>query len=354
MTPDTSALLGREAGFSAFTTGTLLEFWRQREEGEFMGVDAVPIRFVRFSSPQHRRLVVVFPGRIESYVKYGEVAYDLFQAGYDVLIMDHRGQGRSGRVLKDGHRGHVLRFADYVDDVEQFWLRYVQPDSAREVLNPDANVAAIAPDQRVAAARYTHVFAIAHSMGGAILAHFLARHPHAFDAVALCAPMCGIRLPMPGWLASRIVDWAERYPGIRDYYALGTGQWRPLPYLVNVLTHSRERYRRSVRFYADDPKLRVGGPTYHWIREAMAAGRELIALAPKITTPLLLLQAREDIVVDNRSQDDFCQALAQAGHPCAGGEPQIIAGARHELLFEQDEIRVQVFTQILNHFAQYA
>lgn len=370
MTPDTSALLRREAEFSAFATGTLLEFWRQREEGEFPGVDGVPIRFVRFSAPQHTRLVVVFPGRIESYVKYGEVAYDLFQAGYDVLIMDHRGQGRSGRVLQDGHRGHVIRFADYVDDVEQFWLLFVQPDIAVQSdidVQSDITVPAdIAPTppaaeavdghsvETVSAARYTHAFAIGHSMGGAILAHFLARRPHAFDAAALCAPMCGIRLPMPGWLASRIVNWAERYPGIRDYYALGTGQWRPLPYLVNVLTHSRERYRRSVRFYADDPGLRVGGPTYHWIREAMAAGQELMALAPQITTPLLLLQAREDIVVDNHSQNDFCQALAQAGHPCVGGEPQVIAGARHELLFEQDEIRVQVFTLILDHFAHHS
>lgn len=342
MTPDTSALLRREAQFAAFATGTLLDFWRQREEGEFPGVDGVPICFVRFSAPSHNRLVVVFPGRIESYVKYGEVAYDLFQAGYDVLIMDHRGQGRSGRMLQDGHRGHVLRFTDYVDDVEQFWLRYVQPDA------PAKDLASVDPSPR-----YTRVFAIAHSMGGAILAHFLARRSQAFDAVALCAPMCGIRLPLPGWLAARVVNWAERYPGIRDYYAIGTGQWRPLPYLVNPLTHSRERYRRSLRFYADDPQLRVGGPTYHWVREAMQAGRELITLAAQITTPLLLLQAHDDIVVDNRSQHDFCQALAQAGHPCVGGEPQIIAGARHELLFEQDEIRAQVFTQILTHFAHY-
>ncbi len=335
MSPEISDLLLREKQFAAFVTGTLLDFWRQREEGEFLGVDDVPIRFVRFTSAQHSRLVVVFPGRIESYVKYGEVAYDLFRAGYDVMIMDHRGQGRSGRMLEDGNRGHVVRFGDYVDDVEQFWLHHVD---AVKTAEPE---------------RYQRCFALAHSMGGAILAHFLARRPDAFDAVALCAPMCGIKLPMPGWLASRIVAWAELHPRIRDYYAIGTGQWRPLPYLINVLTHSRERYRRSVRAYADEPGLRVGGPTYHWMRESMAAGRELSALASQITTPLLLLQAQEDIVVDNRSQDAFCQALAEAGHPCVGGAPVVIKGARHELLFEEDGIRAQVFTHILNHFAQY-
>jgi len=37
--------------------------------------------------------------------------------GFDVLIIDHRGQGRSGRLLADPHLGHVNRFNDYVDDL---------------------------------------------------------------------------------------------------------------------------------------------------------------------------------------------------------------------------------------------
>ncbi|WP_409308423.1 lysophospholipase L2 [Pectobacterium sp. B1J-3] len=330
MMPYHHSLLTREAQFSAFATGELLRFWSQREEGEFIGVDHVPIRFVRFSAPEHRHLVVVFPGRIESTVKYSEVAYDLYRNGYDVLMMDHRGQGRSGRLLPDSHRGHVLRFNDYVDDIALLWQQQIEPRD------------------------YTRRFALAHSMGGTILAHFLARQPTAFDAVALCAPMCGIHLPMPHWLAWRVLDWSERHPSIRDYYAIGTGQWRPLPYSVNVLTQSRERYQRSVRFYADYPELRVGGPTYHWVREAMIACQQLLIQAENITTPILLLQAQDDRVVDNRSQDAFCQALARAGHPCVGGVPNVIEGARHEILFEKDDIRAQAFALILSHFTDYA
>lgn len=41
--------LTRETQFAAFATGPLLDFWRLREEGEFSGVDGVPIRFVRFA-----------------------------------------------------------------------------------------------------------------------------------------------------------------------------------------------------------------------------------------------------------------------------------------------------------------
>lgn len=266
--------LNREAQFAAFVNGPLLDFWQQRDEDEFIGVDNIPIRYVRFCAPQHTRVVVVVPGRIESYVKYPEVAYDLFQQGYDVIVLDHRGQGRSRRMLADHHRGHVIKFDDYIQDF------------------------ALLVQREITHSHYQQRFALAHSMG-AILTRFLAQEPTAFDAVALCAPMFGIHLPMPGWLAHRIVDWAERHQKMRDYYAIGTGQWRPLPYVVNMLTHSRERYRRYLRQYADTPEIRVGGPTYHWIRESLLVGEQIIAEADKITTPVLLLQASEDRVVHN-------------------------------------------------------
>ncbi len=70
-----------------------------------------------FRAQHNDRLVLICPGRIESYVKYAEVAYDLFHCGFDVMIIDHRGQGRSGRLLSDTHRGHVVNFSDYVDDL---------------------------------------------------------------------------------------------------------------------------------------------------------------------------------------------------------------------------------------------
>lgn len=117
----------RENAFAAFTMGPLTDFWRQRDEAEFTGVDDIPVRFVRFRAQHHDQVVVICPGRIESYVKYAELAYDLFHLGFDVLIIDHRGQGRSGRLLGDPHLGHVNRFNDYVDDLAAFWQQEVQP-----------------------------------------------------------------------------------------------------------------------------------------------------------------------------------------------------------------------------------
>lgn len=319
----------REKAFAAFVTGPLLDFWHRREEREFTGVENVAIRYVRFTSAEHNKVILLVPGRIESYVKYPELAYDLFHCGYDVIIIDHRGQGRSGRLLQDSHRGHVAEFSHYVDDLELLW------------------------QQEIANSRYRHRYALAHSMGGAILTLMLARHPQAFDAVVLSSPMFGIYLPMPSWMASRILDWAEKRPTLRDGYALGTGKWRARPFGINELTHSRERYRRNLRFYADDPGLRVGGPTYHWVREGVLAGQNILSLAATIATPILLLQAGADKIVDNRSQDLFCKAMTAAGHPCEGGKPRVIAGARHEILFERDDMRAEALDAIVDFFARH-
>lgn len=51
-------------------------------------------------------------------MKYAELAYDLFHSGFDVLIIDHRGQGRSGRGVFGLRIVVMAKFSDYVDDLE--------------------------------------------------------------------------------------------------------------------------------------------------------------------------------------------------------------------------------------------
>ena len=174
-----------------------------------------------------------------------------------------------------------------------------------------------------------------------------------FDAVALCAPMFGIIIRLPDWMLRSILDWAEEYPSLRDGYAIGTGRWRALPFGMNALTHSRQRYRRNLRFYADEPRLRVGGPTYHWVREGILAGEQVLAGAGDDATPTLLIQAEEERVVDNRMHDRFCELRAAAGHPVEGGQPLVIKGAYHEILFEKDAMRSVALNAIVDFFGRH-
>ncbi len=331
MTPESlkKSWLNRETQFSAFANGPLLDFWQHREEAEFLGVDNVPIRYVRFIKSKHNKAIVISPGRSESYIKYPEIAYDFFHLGFDVFIIDHRGQGISGRMLADPQKGHVERFSDYIDDFAQLI------------------------ELEVKYRHYPKCYALGHSMGSAILAGYLLRDSVTFDAAALCAPMIGINLPMPHWLASFIVDRAESRTNIRNDYAASTGKWQPLPYLINVLTHSQERYRRYLRYYADYPQLRLGGPTYHWLRESFAVGDELIAKAGEIDVPLMVLEASEEKVVSRRELQAFCQSRQKALTGREEKLPLIIEGAHHEILFEVDALRAMALNAICDFFDQY-
>lgn len=327
--PDTlkASWLEREAEYSAFVNGPLLDFWSNRDERTFQGTDDVTICYVQFTDPAHDKVLVISSGRSESYVKYPEVLYDFFHLGFDVFIMDHRGQGLSGRMLDDPQKGHVERFDDYIDDFSQF-----------------TNIA-------LAEKNYAYRYALAHSMGGAILGGYLLREPDTFRAAVLCAPMFGINLPMPMWLANMIVNRADKRPSERNEYAVSTGKWQPLPFLINMLTHSYPRYRRYLRCYADYPALRLGGPTYHWLRESIDIGQKIIAQAGEINTPLMVLMASEDKVVDNRELLAFCEKRRKAR---TGQEeehmPLTFEGAYHEILFEEDALRAVALNAICHFF----
>ena len=120
--------------------------------------------------------------------------------------------------------------------------------------------------------------------------------------------MFGIIIRLPDWMVRHILDWAEGHQRIREEYAIGTGRWRALPFAVNVLTHSRQRYRRNLRFYADEPRLQVGGPTWHWVREGMLAWRRSAGECGKRYRPdAAFLQAEEERVVDNLMHDRYCR-----------------------------------------------
>ena len=121
-----------------------------------------------------------------------ETMYDLALCGHNVYGVDHRGQGLSERLLENPHIGHVACFDDYVQDLLK---------SIKQLLPDD----------------HLPVFALAHSMGGAIALQAAFQMPTCFTAVALVAPMLGIRLPLPRWM---ILKWIARDKASSPFRAL--------------------------------------------------------------------------------------------------------------------------------------
>lgn len=316
-----------------FVATTLPAFWQQHAQpGELMGTGHVPIRYVALRNPASHNAILLVSGRMESYIKYQELAYELFQQGYSVYLYDHRGQGFSGRMLSDPHKGYVMDFSDYVADLKLFHDQVVQADQPNRL------------------------FLLSHSMGGAIAAHYLQQYPHDIDAAVLASPMFGIDLGLlPNWLVrwiTGLMEWFTQLLGIESPYAPSQGPYDPLPFADNELTHDERRYAQFRAVYQHYPEVQLGGPTARWINLAIPFAEQAVQAGQQIRTPLLLLQAGADQVVSNEQQLAFCEQMRQGGHPCAGGQPVVIAEARHELLNESDEYRIPALNATLRFFEQ--
>lgn len=323
----TEQQLNRETRFETFISDVLEPFWLQRQEWQFTGIDNIPVQCVRFTATEHTKVVVIISGFLESYIKYQELIYDFFHQGYDVFMFDHRGQGFSGRMLTKRYPVFVEHFNDYVEDLATFW------------------------HGNITSSHYQQRYLLGHSMGGAIASLFLAKQPCAANAVVLSAPMAGIKLPMPLWCANVLVNITQRCDSLRK--ACVIKRKTPFPFKLNVSCNSEPRYQRFIDLYYQYPETQLYGPTFHWVKEAMEAGKLMIALAPNITTPLLLLQAGKEHLVSNSAQNQFIAALQHAGNLHPGEGLTFYKEAAHEILFDRDAVRVQALNQIFNFFEQY-
>ena len=320
--------LTSEADVPSLYQQTLPDFWRQHAvEGEFKGKDGVTIRYAALRQAKVDRAILIVNGRVESYLKYQELAWDLWRQGYSLYLIDHRGQGMSDRMLDDPQKGYVDQFDDYVVDLKQFH------------------------DQIIMADQPTKLFLLAHSMGGAISARYLERWPDDIKAAVLSSPMLGINLGgLPKWLAKGLAStigtvggWLGEPP-----YGPGQGAYQDHGFADNGLTHSQSRYQAFRQIYEQHPQIKLGGATAHWIYQGITGADAAIADAGAIKTPLLVLQAGNDSVVDNAAQDRFC-TIAK----CEGGKPLRIEGAWHELFIESDDKRQPALTAMVDFFARF-
>ena len=278
--------------------------------------DGTALRFARWAAPANGRgTVCVFAGRGECIEKYFETVRDLRKRGYTVAMIDWRGQGHSARRLRNPFKGHVQNFSEYQIDVTAFVKQVVLPDCPPPY------------------------FAMAHSMGGAVMLRVAHAGNEVFERFVLCAPMVdlpGLRasLPMRGLMRMlRAAGMGERFiPGGNFDLIKSTG------FPGNPLTSDPQRYARNVSILEADPTLGIASPTVAWLDAAFAAMAEFRSpeFARGIRRPVLMLAAGDDSVVSAPAIAAFAGQLPTGSH-------RLIAGAKHEILQEDDRYREQLW-----------
>jgi lysophospholipase len=279
--------------------------------------DGVTLRFARWTAPSAGRgTVCVFTGRGEYIEKYFETVRDLRARGYAVTVIDWRGQGHSSRRLRNPLKGHVDDFSEYEIDVAAF---------VRQVLLPECP---------------PPFFALAHSMGGAVMLRVARAGPVVFERLVLCAPLIDLpspraSLPMRGLM--RLLAAA----GMRERFIPGGNidLIKSSGFPGNPLTSDPRRYARNAAILEADRTLGIASPTVAWLNAAFAAMAELGSpgFAGAVRQPVLMLGAGGDTIVST-------PAIAAFAGRLPAGSYRAIAGARHEILQEDDRFRAQLWT----------
>jgi alpha-beta hydrolase superfamily lysophospholipase len=244
--------------------------------------------FVRRYQPHSRdadRSVILVHGMAEHGQWYQHVAESMVARGWNVVLPDLRGHGRSG-----GASMHVDDFAEYVGDLRRVF--------------------------EASGLRSQNTVIVGHSMGGLISARFVQQHPHCVSALALLSPLLGTRVQISpltvavAWLISLIRPHCRFRKRIR-------------------LEDSTRNQDAIVRAHAD-PLLRksVTAAWYFAMRHAL---RTVWELAEQISCPVLVMQAGSDLIVDPAAPHGWLKRVGSADKAI-----RIFPDHYHELLNEND------------------
>jgi lysophospholipase len=292
--------------------------------------DGAVLRMARFTPQQTPRgTVALFQGRAEFIEKYFETINDLMQRGLEVVTLDWRGQGGSERELANGRKGHIDDFAQYQRDLDAFLFKMTLLGCPRPW------------------------FALAHSMGGAILFEKAHEGDAQFARLVVTAPMIdlyGLRFPVASRIFANTLDMlglgAMFIPGGGEAtLSLGgdepdliAGPGKPpvfcLTFEGNKLTSDRNRFTRNAGVLAREPNLGIGDPTIGWVNAAFRQMARFLDLdyPRRWKTPTLLITCGRDELVSTPAIERFAQRLDIA-------TLVDIPGARHEAMMERDELR---------------
>lgn len=279
-----------------------------------IAADGVRIR-AAFWRQGAKGTVLLFPGRTEYVEKYGPAAGEFARRGYAMVTLDWRGQGLADRLLADRMTGHVGQFRDYQHDV--------------------AAMLALACAEGLP----EPYFLVAHSMGGSIGLRALCEGL-AVRAVVFSAPMWGIHIHPALRPAAWVLSTISRPCRLGHLYAPGTlpeTYVLAAPFTGNMLTRDPAMYEFMRRQVTAHPALALGGPSLHWLNEAL---RDCLDLGRRPSPKLAcytFLGGLERVV------DTSAVHARMAGW--AGGRLDFVQGAEHEAMMETPAVRARFYDQ---------
>ena len=301
--PDYQISIPTEEAFSQTMADISGQLALYRQEGTFSGFDGRPLYYEYFLAQQSRGAVVILHGLSEFTGKYHEFTWYLLNQGYDVFLYDQRCHGRSCRLVDRQDMIHVNRFTDYQKDLQLFLQNIVN----KQTQGP--------------------LYLYAHSMGGAVAIQYLADHPGVFQKAILSAPMIE---PLTG----SVKPWIAR-TGLSACLLFGVGkkkfflsdEFDPEYPFSRSKDRSQARFRRNMELRLANTCYQTTPLTMRWVQQSMLLRRRLLnkSFVKKLQTPILMICAEQDGVVNEQAQIDFAEK-------CPVCQRVVMAEATHSML----------------------
>lgn len=286
------------------------------ESKHFDAHDGTRIHYSQIINQKNKKLMVILPGRTEPSAKYAEMAYDLRYEGYDIVIVDHRGQGFSGRMLENKRIGHVENFIDYVLDLEE---------AGRLISRLK---------------KYDKKVMLAHSMGTIIGLLHAERNPQFWDGLILGSPMLEIKTrSFPSWLVEKLFK-VMKGVGMADGFVPGSTEDDPVSFENNTVTHCPHRFRMARYIEEREPSLYVADPSPNWVLEGFKGSQEALENRHVLKMPILMFQAGYDDYVMEEAQNQFASTMVNC-------KKIRFKDAYHEIFQEKDSIRDKALKEII-------
>lgn len=268
--------------------------------------------------------IFIFQGRTENIEKYGRAVTNFQAAGYHAFALDWRGQGLSDRLSEDRMMGHVTSYRAYHKDVAAFLK------AAKELDLPKP------------------WFLFGHSLGACVgLQALIDGLP--VRASAFSAPLWDINLPPFQKFAAWPLSWTAQTLGKGATYAPGTrGESYVLTtdFSENRLTHDPNMYRYYQSVSENLVDQQIGGPSLGWLFQTLKETKRLSKVKSP-NTPCITFCGAEDSIVAIPAVEDRMSRWEN-------GSFELVPNARHDVLYESEDIRTHVFNSILALFNKSA
>jgi lysophospholipase len=237
-----------EQGYLSSKDGTRLYFRAHRPEG------------------QARAVIAILHGWGDHSGRYLHTMEALGRQGFDTIAVDHRGHGKA-----DGPRTDCRAWTDFVEDLEAFWRRATELAQGRPT------------------------FLLAHSHGGLIATHWVARSPAGLRGLVLSAPYFALAFEPPRLklLGAKIIKGIA--PGLKVPTGLTEAQLSRDP-AWQASTANDPLYLRTIT-----PRVFFG---------VQAAQAQVNELAASVKVPLLLAAGNADPVASTKVARTFFDRVA--------------------------------------------